>query len=380
MPRPVRVIALFALCILSSLVPAPSRAAELATCFSPTATRVVIVGALDYRDHESFEPFPTAHRRDRQLVEYFAALGVPRSQIAYVADRDATLGRVNETLRRVASESAPGDLLFVYYTGHGYLDDDDGQGYFATYDAGGRTKGWAMRSIVATIDQEFRGSHALLVADACSSGALAEEVRRRRSRVAYAVLCSSQSNEESTGNWTFTDTLLDGLRGSAYQDADGDGAITLDELAASEVADLSVGEEQLPVFVTTSGFDRRTPLARAQLKRDDRIGRRVEVALDGETYRARIVDARGDSVKVHVLGDDAHDDVWIRSRDAHAITVEQYPVGSRIEVEWEGEWYAARVRATKLGVHLVSYDGYGEDSDEWVSSDRIRPRRRTHAN
>src|SRR6185369_9424645 len=116
----------------------------------------------------------------------------------------------------------------------------------------------------------FGGDRAILVADSCCSGALADEVERRASRVPFAVLCSAQRNETATTNWTFTDTLLEGLRGSAYQDANGDGAISIGELAANESADLALGEEQLPVFVTTGGFDRHATLAASRPKRDAR--------------------------------------------------------------------------------------------------------------
>jgi hypothetical protein len=40
-------------------------------------------------------------------------------------------------------------------------------------------------------------------------------------------------------------------------------------------------------------------------------------------------------------------------------------------VDWHGSWYSAHVLATKDGQHLVRYEGYGPESDEWVPPARI---------
>jgi hypothetical protein len=48
-----------------------------------------------------------------------------------------------------------------------------------------------------------------------------------------------------------------------------------------------------------------------------------------------------------------------------------------VEVRWHGKWYDAKVLKVHGGIHLVHYEGYGDDDDEWVPSKRIRqPKRR----
>src|SRR4051794_16403888 len=61
---------------------------------------------------------------------------------------------------------------------------------------------------------------ALLLADCCYSGCLADAVSQQARRIAYACAASSLASELSTGNWTFTEGLLAGLRGQAFVDAD----------------------------------------------------------------------------------------------------------------------------------------------------------------
>lgn len=45
--------------------------------------------------------------------------------------------------------------------------------------------------------------------------------------------------------------------------------------------------------------------------------------------------------------------------------------GTAISVEWNGHWYAARVLRSYVGLHLIRYEGYGDEWDEWVLPRRL---------
>lgn len=49
-------------------------------------------------------------------------------------------------------------------------------------------------------------------------------------------------------------------------------------------------------------------------------------------------------------------------------------VGDAVEVLWGTEWYPARILESQQGKYKISYDGYSNVWDEWVSSDKIRRR------
>ena len=49
-----------------------------------------------------------------------------------------------------------------------------------------------------------------------------------------------------------------------------------------------------------------------------------------------------------------------------------HAVGERVDVEWSGGWYPARILQVKDGRFLIRYDGYGSQWDEWVTPARIR--------
>jgi hypothetical protein len=280
--------------------------------WQPQRTWVFVVGTLEWKDKETFESFPKENRRDRELVRFFREQGVPAAQIVYLEDRAATTRRIQNELRSLLSKTQEGDTLFLYYTGHGYKNDE-GRAYFASYDTNDEDNpGWAVDSIPATVERYFKGANAFLTADCCFSGALAEAVRAQRSRISYAVYTSATSDDVSTGNWTFTETLLAGLRGRAYIDTDGNGEITFNELGREIKSDMSFAERQTASFILTGKFARQTILAEAGMRVDQRVGARVEVYSEGDWYKARIIDAGRGRYRVHYYGYEDSYDEWVK--------------------------------------------------------------------
>ncbi|HEY0323417.1 MAG TPA: agenet domain-containing protein [Pyrinomonadaceae bacterium] len=301
---------LFALLWLVTVATPATQAQE--RNWQPQRTWVFVVGTLQWKDKETFESFPQENRRDRELVRFFREQGVPDSQIVYLQDRAATTRRIQSELRSLLSKTQEGDTLFLYYTGHGYKNDS-GRAYFASYDANDEDNpGWAVDSIPATIERYFKGSSAFLTADCCYSGALANAVRARRSNISYAVYTSATSDKLSTGNWTFTETLLAGLRGRAYIDTDGNGEITFNELGREIKSDMSFAEQQTASFLLTGKFEPQTILAGAASRADQRVGSRVEVYSEGDWYKARIIDAGRGRYRVHFYGYEDSDDEWVK--------------------------------------------------------------------
>lgn len=341
--------------------------------WSPERTWLFAVGTLEWQHAEDFASFPKENRRDAALVEFFRAQGLPAAQIVYLQDRQATTARIQHALEAQLAAAGPGDLLVLYYCGHGYRTDS-GAACFASYDAGAANNaGWTVESIPATIERCFGGARALLLADCCCSGSLADAITRQAKKVAYACLASSLANESSTGNWTFTEGLLAGLRGQAFVDANGDSTISLRELAAQIAESMAFAEEQIATFATTPGFDADIVVAAARPRLDPRVGQRVEVLSAGEWYPAQIIDARAGQLKVHYYGYEESDDEWVAGERTRAPVRPVYAVGARVEVRWKRTWYHARVVDVRSGIHQIKYDDYGPEWNEWVASERIRP-------
>jgi hypothetical protein len=231
-------------------------------------------------------------------------------------------------------------LLFLYYTGHGYKSDG-GDTYLASYDAGDETvPGWEVKSIPRVIERYFQGSRAFIALDNCYSGTLVEAVTARAGRVSYAAFSSAPANQSSTGEWTFTEGLLASLRGRASEDANGDGQITLGELASQLKEDMSFAENQRAVFTVTGEFNQQTVLSRAEVKRDSRIGERVMVRSEGRWYRGRIIDVDRATSRflIHYYGWDDSYDEWVAARKIRQPRVRRVATSGNVGVEWRRPW------------------------------------------
>jgi hypothetical protein len=347
--------------------------AQTSRSWNPDRTWVYFVGLLEWKNSEEFASFPQENRRDEVLLNVLRAAGVPEKQILYLKDSEATIARVDETFPKFLREAAPGDTVIVYFCGHGYKSDDNRTTYLATYDAGEETEGWQVETLTAAIEKNFGGATAILMADNCYSGALAEAVKARRaaSKISYAVMTSAHFNSFSTGNWTFTESLIYAFRGDSYIDDDGDGKITFAELEANSAEDLLFAEEQLAEFAYTENFDRQAVVAVSPQKAAFRVGERVEAySVDGY-YKGFIRDAKNGKFQIRYYGYEESDDEWVPASRIRRAAPKQFRVGARVKVEWEGEWYPAKILQVKGGSHYVAYDGYGTEWNEWVPSERI---------
>jgi hypothetical protein len=340
--------------------------------WNPDRIWLFVVGTLEWKYDEYFPPFPKQNRRDAALVEFFRAQGVPEAQIVYLQDGQATSKNIQQALKTQLAATRAGDLLVLYYCGHG-SKNDDGAVYFVSYDTDGEDPPpWMADTIPAAIERSFRGSHALLMVDCCYSGYLADALPQPAKRIAYACLTSSLASESSTGNWTFTEGLLAGLHGHAFVDADSNSSITLGELAAQIAESMAFAEEQISTFITTSNFDPNIVVGAARPRIGPRVGQRVE-AYDGDDwYRAQIIDVRGQEFKVHYYGYEESDDEWVTADRMREVTWTRYPVGAAVEVKWKRKWYPATVLDIRGGIHQIQYQDYGPEWNEWVASKRIR--------
>jgi hypothetical protein len=318
----VKVLLLLTLSLFWTASPVPAQQRD----WEPHKTWVFVVGTLRWKHTEMFDSFPQQNRRDAELVAFFKRQGVPAEQIVYLRDREATAARIQTAFSTLLSRAGKGDMLFLYYTGHGYKTDE-GDTYLASYDAGDEDiPGWSVNSIPVSIERFFKGSRAFLALDNCYSGALVEAVSKRASRISYAALTSSTADQSSTSEWTFTESLLAALRGKAYEDANGDGQITLAELATQVKADMSFAEEQRAMFMTTGDFSPLTVLSKAEEKSDPRIGERVLVRSEGDWYKGRIIDAdpANSQYLIHYYGWDDSYDEWVASRKIRQLKVKRY--------------------------------------------------------
>ena len=364
---------------LATLGGASSLHADSDVDWKPKKTWVFAAGLLEWQRSDLWSSFPSCmkNRRDEQLVEYFRSAGVPDDQITYLQDAEATKSRIEREFSQLLDETDKGDLLVFYFCGHGSRDQETGETWFSNYDAGEQeSSNWNVRSIFAAIEKRFSGNRALLLADCCHSGALYDEARKLRdSDVAYAVLTSSYSHNLSTGNWTFSDSVLSGLRGEPLVDLNGDQVIELQELARYGELELAFIEGQKSMFHATHAFPRKARLAVVEDEVKPRVGERIEVYSENQWYKAKSIDVDGEQLQIHYVNFGDSWDEWVGPDRVRPYQPAQFAEGDKVEVQWTDEqWYPATVLRGWYGLHMVRYEGFDESSDEWVGPSSIRLR------
>lgn len=156
------------------------------------------------------------------------------ADIRLILGANATKATVVNNLRQIAAQASPGDVLCLFFSGHGL------KGGMALTD----TKTYDTLLTYKEISQIFKSSKAqtkLIFGDTCHSGSMrlgkknptANDINRLKSQDIILFL-SSRDNETSMEagfgmkNGIFTNFVLSGMTGSA--DANRDGDVTAKEL------------------------------------------------------------------------------------------------------------------------------------------------------
>lgn len=203
----------------------------------PANTRILIVGVLSYEDVAALGNFDPYHRKDQELMNAFINYGVPAENIIGLFDENATREHIYKSLHDIALASNSETNFVFYFAGHGFngWGADKSSIYFANYDIKylhPDKTGFNINFLENEFRSEFPGNSVVLMADCCKSGGLIDIAEQFGADGKRAIgLTSCYYSEWSTGNWTFTQKIIDALNGDGLIDADHSGAVTLNEMA-----------------------------------------------------------------------------------------------------------------------------------------------------
>jgi hypothetical protein len=364
-------------------------AAPAATDLDPAHTYVVIAGVLQWQQ-PGVTGWPTKHRKDEELRDVLLKRGVPAAHMAMLLDEQATFSRIKRAIHATCRKAAAdADATFIiYYCGHGGPSGGNDT-CFMNYDvipSDLERTGLLASDLAAMVGKDFKGKRVLFLADCCYSGGMAKAAETlAKSGLQAASLTSADSTVASTGNWTFTQTVIDALEGSALADKNGDGVITLDELAGE------VGDAMKYLEHQRNGYAKyglpgsfRIGLAKAGDSPKGanfaafRIGDYVAAPDDSGRRAGRVVGVRDGKLVVQFYDYSEKRTVEV----AVAKVAKMLPDGmlpllpgekpAEIEVEWQGRWYPATVVKIEGAKTHIHYVGFPDSEDEWVTKERIR--------
>jgi hypothetical protein len=370
--------------VIALLVIGPAQAGE----FEPRNTHAVLIGVLEWK--HGLTAFPKANRKDVELRGVLVRRGVPAENITLLLDADATIENIRAALAKSIQRAGAGSTLIIYYAGHGW-PASRGDYCLANYDVQGNQDqtAWSMNQLGATLAEDFRGKQVFLWADCCFSGGmqLVVDALAKRQVAAFSLTSAGLANN-STRNWTFTQSIIDSLRGEAIVDTNADGRVTLAEVR-TEVGEAMKHLEGQAHGFKASGIDEDLVMAKSAGARPNGnsksfpIGSYVEAFGGGRRYYGRVVASDRDHVKVQFYDYTekrtvtfAAADIVPSKRTPRAATRLDIGVDPDCLIEWRGTWFPAKVlKRTTVDDEprfLIHYLGYDSSWDEWVGSDRLR--------
>lgn len=377
-------------CGMASAAPAESEAWE------PARTWVVVAGVLEWQN-PGFAPFSKANRKDQELYDTLLARGVPAKNATLLLDERATRSAILDAVRAAAKQVDEKGTLIFYYAGHGVRRDD---GYFlANYDAADDPQKTCVpvTELAKILKAEFRGRRVLFFADCCHSGGLQEAAKVVAAMKKQAGVLTSVAPEGiSTGNWTFTETLLDGFKGRYTADRNADGRVTFQELA-DDVRDAMKHVERQPCGFANFGLPDGFRLSESKGPKPLPAGSEYKL---GEFVTARdatgwvngrligrdgihwLIELQSYSTRpvLRVLDEDVdHIDAAgeepAASDDSPAFAEIPLVAGTDVLVEWGGRMWPSTIREhnEKTDEFHVHYLGWADSYDEWVAAKRVVP-------
>jgi hypothetical protein len=343
--------------------------------FQPAKTYALLIGILEWRDPD-LEPFPKENRQDRALERTLLARGVPRDQIVFLEDKQATLSAIRTSLKALQAKARKDSTLIVYFAGHGM--QEYGKTWLCNYDVAcdrPQQTGFSLTELGDTLAKGFRGGRVLLTADCCHSGALADVVKTvGKAGIRAASLSSVSPTDGSTERWTFTESLVRAWNGEGRIDLNGDGAVTFSETDTFVHDQMKYGEDQLTHGELAGGFEPAWRFAiAAPLPPGAFAGREyAECQRQNAWERVQLLARKPDAALVHYMTLGDRFDEWVPTSRLRPIATTRFKVGQRIEVDYDGVWEPAQV--TKQAEDFFLFVNYSklEDCNEWVTDLRVR--------
>ncbi|MDG2344165.1 MAG: caspase family protein [Flavobacteriales bacterium] len=213
-------------------------------------THVIIVGVSEYPNLEQNKQLKYADDDADMIYDFWINNGIPKQNISKLVNGDANSTSLNNALQnKLLIESKAGDIVIIYFAGHGDVDEIARKGYLLLNKVEQQSKRpYCINEAISyeTIENLIsistkKGVNTMVIVDACRSGSIVssqQNLNRAMNNLNdapignSAKLLSCGPNEESQehsqwgdkkyeGHGVFTYYLVNGLKGLADKQNDG---------------------------------------------------------------------------------------------------------------------------------------------------------------
>ncbi len=237
-----------------------------------STSRALIISVFQFKSSD-ITPLNYAENDAKRFKEALIFLDlVPEENIKFL--ENPTLAEMRVAIREFFSEAKSGDVLYFFYSGHGYYDEKSSRTYLIPWDVDPAY----LRETAYPVEDSLKdlllrsGIKVFMFIDACYSGSIGkdkplrfrhfseESLKEIVSRSNVGLLLSSDEDEvskedEELEGGVFTYYLVRGMKGEA--NLDGDERITLEELARyvrDKVSERTHGAQH-PQVIASAGIE-----------------------------------------------------------------------------------------------------------------------------
>jgi hypothetical protein len=338
----------------------------------------IVAGVLEWGDKD-FTPFEKRNRKDKEFYGLLKTRGADKN-VKLLIDDEATLKNIKSQVEKSIEEALEGSTFLFYYAGHG-VKDDDNMVYFANSDIKGsnyKNSGFSVSWLGDVISKKFKGKLVWLMADCCYSGALLDEVNKvNNTGKSVIAITSTSSCNISTGNWTYTQTIIDCFTGLPLADHNSDGFVSLKETADELKSSMKFREHQLSGYRVkdideSSVISKTNGSAPGKISSEYTVGSYCYAPKGNDWETVRIIDQKNNKLVCEFYDYSDKNSENISESELKPAYFVKYKNGDKIKVEWETKWYDAKIIDADNDFYLIKYDGYEDFWNEWVAYDRIK--------
>lgn len=186
------------------------------------------------------------------------------------------------------------------------------------------------------------------------------------------VMTSAASCNISTGNWTFTQTIIDCLNGLPLADANSDGKINLGEVHGELSSAMKYRERQMCGFSLYGVSENEFFSSVTGSSSGGETGKYYMAPKGSDMAPVRIIAEKNGMLECEFYDYSDKSTAAFSKTELLPIHFVNYSKNDKIKVSWEGKWYDAEIKNTQNDFFYIKYSGYEDYWNEWVAYDRIK--------